>query len=175
MAKKTAEAPTDAAPAPSVSPEDQTFELELVGRNPGRRIMRFDFPADVQDARAVYMIALKGKDLLVASQAADATMTSIEKASGKLTYEAELRESIRLSIVGLVMPDGARRHIDQSVPLAEIDDWSLGALFCLRNFHTDINGVPIEEVGKAVREARRIGGATLNQNAGQPQAATATR
>jgi hypothetical protein len=98
-------------------------------------------------------------------------MSSVEKGSDKLSYEAELTESIRLSIVGLV-DEGGRRHIDQAVPFTEIDDWSIGAWFCLRQFHTDINGIPIESVGKAVRGARRIGGATLNLSADRSPAIT---
>jgi hypothetical protein len=171
--KKTAK--NDEAPPPSVSAEDLLFEAEIVKRNPGRRIQRYDFPVGVTDARAVYLFELKGTDELLAAEMADANMKPAERKSVSLAFEAERRESIRLSIVGLIDDGNVRRHIDQSMPLMEIDDWSMKGLHALRTFYSDLNGLPAEELGNALKGTRKLGGVTLNANAGQPQAAVATR
>lgn len=152
--------------APEVSPEDAAFEAEIMKRYPGRRITRFDFPSGMDEALAVYLFEMKAKDELAAAEMADATMSDTERKSMNRALEAERREAIRLSIVGLVEADPAsgairRRHVDQAVPLMEIDEWSSKAWAALRTYFGDLNGLPVEELGNAVRGARKLGAATL--------------
>jgi hypothetical protein len=161
MTKKAEKQP--AAP-PVVSEEDRRFEAEIVQRNPGRRISRFDFPRGIDEAIAIYMFELKAKDELLAAEMADANMTDRERKSVARAIEAEQRESIRLSVVGLVQVDarGAiqRRHIDQAQPLMELDDWSSKSWAALRTFFGELNGIPTEELGNAARGARKLTAAT---------------
>ena len=167
--------------APDVSPEDLAFEAEILRRNPTRKprdIARFDFPPEISEARAVYLFEMKAKDELAAAEMADATMTDVERKSAHRALEAERREAIRLSIVGLIVEDentGAlqRRHIDQSAPLMEIDDWSSKAWAALRTFFGDLNGIPVEELGKSVAGVRKLGAASTSP-ATRPGAAAAT-
>lgn len=169
-----------APPAPVISAEDQAFEAEILRRNPTRkRITRFDFPVDVPEARAVYMFEMTGRDEIAAADLADLTMTDAERKSLSRTIEAERREGIRLTIVGLIAVDEQtgdleRRHVDQSKPLVEIDDWSAKAWASLRTFFGDLNGVPMEELGNLVRGARRLGASATALPAAPPRAATAT-
>jgi len=149
---------TDAAPEASApSDADLAFEAEIVARHPGRRIARYDFPEGVSEARAVYLFELKAKDEVTAAEMADANMSQAERRSMARAMEAERREAIRLSIVGLI-DDSGRRHIDQATPLMEIDEWSSKSTAALRAFHSDLNGLPMDELGKALRGARKIGG-----------------
>lgn len=181
MKKKDAKAP----PAPPVvSPEDQKFEAEILARHPTRKpreFMRFDFPAEVCEARAVYLFELKASDELAAAEMADATMTDAERKSVQRAAEAERREAVRLSIAAIITADETtgdlvRRHIDQAQPLMEIDDWSLKAWAALRTFFGDLNGLPVEELGNAVRGARRLGAATaVTTGAPQPPASITPR
>lgn len=153
-------------PEPEVTPpsaEDLAFEREIMARNPGRRITRFDFPDEIEEARAVYLFELKAKDELAAADMADATMTDAERKSLTRAMEAERREAIRLSIVGLVENhDGEvlRRHIDQAEPFMDVDDWSSRAWAALRSFFGEVNAVSVEAMGKALRGARRLGAAS---------------
>jgi hypothetical protein len=149
-----------------ISKEDLEFEQEIARRNPGRKhITRFDFPSNVIDARAVYMFEMTGKDELVAADMADANMTDSERKSMTRAIEAERREGIRLSIVGLITHDEdtgelVRLHVDQAKPLMQIDDWSTKAHAALRTFFGELNGLPMEELGNAVRGARKLGTAS---------------
>lgn len=160
MAKKQIkEAPSE------ISPEDAEFETQVLQRNPTRKhIRRFDFPADVEEARAVYMFEQTGKDDLQAAEAADLSMSDAERRSTQRAADAERREGIRLTIIAMIQVDEAgrtvRRHVDQSRPLVELDDWSSKAWMCLRTFFGELNGLPMEELGKAVRGARRLVAAT---------------
>lgn len=170
----------DAAPEPTA--EDLAFEKELTARNPDRKyITRYDFPEEVEEARAVYVFKMKARDELLAAETAELTMSAAERKSSKLALEAERREAIKLSIVALITVDpdtGAitRRHVDQSVPLIELDEWSSQAWGALRIFHGDLNGIPWEELGKAVRRARRVGATSARSTplAVQPKASPAT-
>lgn len=153
-----------AAPAVAEpSADDRAFELELVKANPGRRgLTRFDFPDSVEDAAAVYLFELRGRDEVLAAEAADQTMSDAARKSFTLSAEAEQRESIRFSIGGIVDRSGARRLINQTVPLLEIDDWGARAWRALRGFFAEVNGLSPDDLGKALRGARKIGaGATL--------------
>jgi len=153
---KTQKSPAESPQPPSA--DDLAFEAELRARHPKRKtIRRFNLPSVVLDARAVYLAEMANRDTLRAAEMADVLMTDIERKSGQLTLEAERRESVRLAIVGVVDPDGTRRHVDQSKPFLEIDDWSSKAWSCLYMFHHDLNGIPAEEVKKAVASARTVG------------------
>jgi hypothetical protein len=120
------------------------------------------------------MFEMKARDELLAADMADANMTEAERKSMQRALEAERREAIRLSIIGLVVEGGeglSRRAIDQSEPLMEIDEWSTKAWAALRTFFGDINGIPLEELGNAVRGARKLGVASALPVT-PPQAAT---
>lgn len=167
---------TKAQEKPQPSAEDLAFEAEMRARYPKREIRRFDFPSAIANARAVYLAEMLQRDMIRAAEMADAVMTDVERKSGQLVVEAERREAVRLSIVGLVTKDGGRQHIDQSKPLMEIDDWSSKAWTCLFNFHHELNGLPVEEVKKAVASGRVIGAAALAAvPAAVPAAAEHTR
>jgi hypothetical protein len=152
--------------------DDIAFERELMSKNPGRKITRYDLPGDVEEAAAVYMFKMKNKDDLLAAEMADANMTAAERKSQQLTADAQRREAIRLSIVGIVNRDGTRRLIDGTRPLMELDDWDSSSWAALRTYFGDLNGLPMEELGNALRDARRV---QPSVPATQPQAATATR
>lgn len=169
----------EAPPAPVVSVEDRDFEMEIARRNPKRKpkdIARFDFPSDIEDARAIYMFEMKAKDELAAAEMADTMMTDHERKSMQRTMEAEQREGIRLSIVGVILEDETgqlvRLHVDQAKPFMMMDDWSIKTLGAMRTFHRELNGVNTVALGNAVRSARRLGVATLPET--PPQAATET-
>ncbi len=162
---ETAAGSTPAAP-PEISATDQAFELEIITRNPKRRIARFDFPSEVEDARAVYMFELKGRDTITVGEMTDAIMTDSERKNQLRAMEAEQREAIRFSILGLITDTGACRHVDQGAPLMELDDWSGRAWTALRAFFGEMNGLPNEELGKALRGARRLGAASARLPAG---------
>lgn len=165
-------------PAPEVSADDLEFEAEIMRRNPTRKhIRRFDFPVEVDEARAIYLVEQTGKDELAAAEAADLSMSDSERKSIHRSIDAERREGIRLTIVAMIVVDPAsgqvvRRHIDQSRPLVELDDWSTKAWQCLRTFFGELNGLPVVELGNAVRGSRKVGAAT--PPATQQRAATAT-
>jgi hypothetical protein len=158
-----------AVPPPPPSAEDLAFEAEIMSRLAGRDVRRFEMPDAVEEVSAIYMVKLRGKDEITAADMADATMTDLERQSQVRAAEAERREAIRLSIVALVGRDGRHRHIDQSAPLVEIDEWSMPTRFVLQAFFGEMNGVELDKVGKAVREARRLGAGRLPAN--QPAAA----
>jgi hypothetical protein len=155
--------------APSVSSEDLAFEADLSRRNPTRKtITRFDFGPSVSEAAAVYMFEYVAKDEIAAADMADATMTDAERKSLSRANEAERRELMRLSVVGVVYRDGTRRVVDAASPLFELDDWGGKALYQLRSFFTTLNGLSPEELGKAVASARRIvAGADPSTTSGQ--------
>lgn len=155
---------TKAQEKPAVAPpsaEDLAFEAQLRERHPRRAIERIDFPSQVTDARAVYMTELTSRDTIRAAEMADSVMTDIERKSGDLAVQAERRESVRLSVVGVVGPHGDRRAIDQAKPLMELDDWSQRAWTCLFNGFQQLNGLPMEDVKKMLAGARRVGVAAL--------------
>lgn len=153
--------PNEPPTPPIVDPADLDFEREIAARHPTRKtICRFDFPEEVDDARAVYMMRLVGRDEIEIAGNAEAIMTADERRSMARAIDAERREGIRYSIVALVDANGNRRLIDQGVPLMEIDEWSSQAWACLRTWFGDLNGVNQAALGKSVAVARKIGSAT---------------
>jgi hypothetical protein len=147
------------------SEADLAFETEVLKKHPSRKeILRFDFPRGIDDAHAVYMFPMTGRDELVAADMAEANMTASERKSVVRAADAERREAIRLSIVGVVHKSGSAfeyRHIDQSVPFMEIDAWSSKAWYALRTFFGTLNGLSVAALGKAERGARKAGSALL--------------
>jgi hypothetical protein len=85
----------------ALSPALREFSAELAARFPGRYVKRFVMPSVVREASEVFLVELTSRDEIEAAQMADATMSAIERASVRLTNDAEQREAIRLSIVGL--------------------------------------------------------------------------
>jgi hypothetical protein len=151
----------------------QSFERELMERYPGRVIKRFDMPARVREARAVYIKEITSKDELEAARMADATMTTIEKESLQLAIEARRKESMRLSIVGVVPRKEPiqYRHIG-AVPFVEMNDWSAKAMTCLRLYYGEVNGITDEEILEGLKGQRTIGESAAPTNATPPQAST---
>lgn len=166
---------TNAAPAIASEIAEtplQQFERELEERYPNRVIKRYDIPAAVKQARAIYLMEITSRDEIQASIYADAMMSNIEKASIKLSAEAERRECVRLSIVGVVYRDGTYKHANKGAAFHEIDNWPAKATACLQTYFNDINGVPTSELIEGLRGARLIGAAEPPTNATPASAST---
>lgn len=162
------------APAPASETPQQRFERELQERHPGRSIVRFDFPARIREARAVYIKEISSRDEMEASTLADSTMTELEKASMRLSAEAQRKETLRISIVGLVTRTEPLqyRHIGGSVPFLELDDWSAKAMTCLKIYYGQINGLTDEEIVEGLKGQRTIGGTVAPTSATPPAPST---
>jgi hypothetical protein len=167
-----------AAAAAHVARVDETplarFERELQERNPNREITRFDFPSKIKEARAVYIKEISSKDALEAAKYADATASDIEKKSVKLMADAERKEHLRISIVGVVTRKEPLeyRHIGGAHPFHEIDTWSDKAMTCLLLYYNQVNGIPTDEVLEGLKGARIIGASAPPTSATPASAAT---
>lgn len=141
--------------------ELQAFSAELAQRLPNRYVRRFVLPSVVREAREVFLVELTSRDEIEAAQMADALMTPIERASVRLTNDAEQREAIRLSIVGLGKPAGrgiVYEHVNHDgVPFADLNEWTRRAWTCLHAYFAQVNGVPTDELHEGIRGARTVG------------------
>ncbi len=147
------------------------FENELQRRYPNRMIQRFEMPSKVAQARAVYLVEVTSRDEIEAAKYADATMSDIERKSNRLTNEAQHRECVRLSIVGLVARDPiSYRHVNNGSPFHEIDTWPSKATTCLQTFFNGLNSVPTDELLEGLRGARTIGASVPPTNETEPSA-----
>lgn len=144
-----------------MTPELQAFSEALAKRFPDRFIKRFVMPVVVREAREVFMVEMSSRDEIEAAQMADATMSAIERASVRLTNDAENREAVRLTIVGLgKLVNGRIVYEDantEGVPLAELNRWSQRAWTCLRAYFGQLNGVPTDELLEGIKGARIVG------------------
>lgn len=138
------------------------FSRELEQRFPHRMIRRYRMPASVREAREVFMMEITSRDEVEAAIMADALMSNIEKQSIRLSSDAERRECIRLSIVGLGTGAAgaalAYRHVNQDgEPFGEINDWTGKAWTALQTFFGTLNGVPMEELAEGLMGAETVG------------------
>ena len=167
----------DELPDVALTPE-QEFEGELASRFPNRLVKRYDMPSKIRQARAVYLLELTSKDEIDAAVFADTMMTPIEKKSLKLTAEAERRESVRLSIVGLAeqpKKDGPikYRHVNnKGIPFVEMDAWPVTATACVQAFFNELNGVPSVELYEGLKGSRAIGAFAAPMSVTPPVGAT---
>lgn len=151
-----------AQPVEAMSPALSEFSAELADRFPGRYVKRFVMPSTVRECAEIFMVELTSRDEIEAAQMADAMMSAIERASVRLTNDAEQREAIRLSIVGLGKLGSDKRIAYESVnadgvPFAELNDWTRRAWTCLHAFFGQMNGVPTDELLEGIRGARTVG------------------
>lgn len=135
------------------------FSRELAQRFPHRMVRRYIMPTSVRECREVFMMEITSRDETEAAIMADATMSQIEKQSIRLSGDAERRECIRLSLVGIRRKEPeAYEHLNaDGSPLAEINDWSGKAWTALQTFFGTLNGVPVEELAEGLRGAQTVG------------------
>lgn len=142
------------------------FSRELAQRFPDRMIRRYVMPSQVRECREVFMMEITSRDEVQAAIFADATMSLIEKSSIRLSADAERRECIRLSIVGMGKltdkhdprsPVRYEHKNEDGEPLSEISDWSGKAWTSLQTYFGMINGVPTEELAEGLRGALTVG------------------
>lgn len=152
----------------------QRFERELMERHPKRTIVRFDFPSKVREARAIYLKEVTSRDELEAAKYADSIMSDIERKSIKLTSEAERRETVRISIVGVVTRSEPvqYQHVGGDHPFHAIDDWSGKATTCLMMFYNNLNGIGTDEVMEGLKGQRTIGASVVLTGGTPPSADT---
>jgi len=144
------------------------FSRELALRFPERVIKRFAMPKSVRqldaerrECREVFILEITSRDEIEAAMMADAMMSPVERQSYKLTQEAERREAIRLSIVGvgkLVGDDIMYSHTNaDGIPLGEINGWSIKAWAALQLYFGQLNGVPDTELAEGLLGAQTVG------------------
>lgn len=166
--KKERGSPRTTAPVEELQPQPEAmtlelreFSAELAQRFPGRYVKRFVMPSTVRECAEIFMVELTSRDEVEAAQMADAMMSAIERASVRLTNDAEQREAIRLSIVGLGKSVNGRvayEHVNaEGVPFAELNDWTRRAWTCLHAYFGQMNGVPTDELLEGIRGARTVG------------------
>lgn len=135
------------------------FSRELAARFPNRMVRRYVMPSNVRECREVFMMEITSRDEVEAAIMADALMSNIEKASVRLSGDAERRECIRLSLVGIRRSAGGDyAHLNNDgAPLSEINEWSGKAWTSLQTFFGTLNGVPMEELAEGLRGAQTVG------------------
>lgn len=112
------------------------------------RAKKFTMPAGL-DAGSVIIRELRSKDEIDAAIAADGRMSADDRNNAVLALTIERKEAIRLSLVGI---DG-RLVNTEGVPCMEIDDWTIRSWTALSRFFGELNGIPGDELGKAVEGA----------------------
>lgn len=138
------------------------FSRELGNRFPNRMIRRYVMPSSVRECREIFMMEITSREEVEAAIMADATMSILEKSSVRLSGDAERRECIRLSIVGIGAGKLGElvtyRHTNQDgEPLSEISDWSGKAWTAMQTYFGMLNGVPTEELAEGLKGAQTVG------------------
>lgn len=160
--------PPQAAPSDDGVTDLRAFSLKLSERFPDRFIQRFVMPPNIRECREVFVMEITSREELRAAAMADAMMSPQERASRKLAEDAEKREAIRLSIVGIGYRKGGwrapetapveYRHVNSDdLPFVEINDWSMKAWSALHVWFGQVNGVPMDEIAKGIEEAQTVG------------------
>lgn len=161
MTKNTA-ATKPRAPAP---PGLKDFSDALAARFPNRMIKRFVMPSNIRAAREVFIMELTNKELVDASIFADASMSKIERQSQDLSADAEKRENIRASIVGVGRMLGGVLTYEHTnadgIPFMAIDNWAGNAWIALRTYFGQLNGIPMEELSQGIEGAQAVGAFAL--------------
>lgn len=146
---------------PVVSAELAEFSKALAERFPNRLVQRFVLPRKVREARELFIREVDSDDTVEAAILADATMSSIEKGSFKLTLEAERRQLAKLAIVGLGLQRGGRVVYElanhDGIPLAFDPAWTEPAWTTLLRYYNEVNGVPQEELDEGTQGALTVG------------------
>jgi len=142
------------------------FSRELRQRYPFPwPIKRYVLPLVVTEIREVFMRELRSRDVIEAATMADSLMSGIEKASFKLSNEAEERECIRLAIVGFGELRGGAvvyRHVNANgTPLAEINNFGKRIWDAMSRYYNDTNGLPFEEFIEGLRGGQTVGAFAL--------------
>lgn len=161
MSTKPQKGAADPPKIRAVSAELAEFSQALAERHPNRMIQRFVLPTKVREARELFIREVNSNDNVEAAILADATMSSIEKGSFKLTLEAERRQLAKLSIVGLGILRGGQvvyQHANSDgVPLELDPPWTEAAWTALLRHFNDVNGVPAEELDEGTQGALIVG------------------
>jgi hypothetical protein len=142
------------------------FSREMAQRFPSRMVRRYVMPHNVRECREVFMMEITSREEIDAAIFADATMSNVEKASIRLSSDAERRECIRLALVGIgeltdkdnpASPVKYRHTNNDGTPLAEINEWSGKAWTALQTYFGVLNGVPQEELVSGLVGAETVG------------------
>lgn len=144
-------------------PELEAFSLELLQRFPGRKVKRFVMPRAVEECREIFLVEMRSREQVRAAAMADASMTMEERRSYKLTNDAEERESVRLTLIGLGRGpvggpvDYEHTNTNEAMPLLEINDWSTKAWAALVAYFNAMNGLPASEIAEGIVGAEVVG------------------
>lgn len=151
------------APPEPMSDALEAFSRELAVRFPDREIKRFVLPRAIRKHREIFIREIGTRDGIEAATMADSLMGPLERASVRLTNEAEERECVRLAIVGFgdAAADGAvsywHTNTNKAIPLAEIDGWPKALMDATTRYFNIVNGLPPEEFIAGILEARTVG------------------
>lgn len=148
------------------------FSRDLATRFPGLEIRRYVLPRVVTQCREVFIRELTSEDIIMAASFADSLMSANEKASVRLSRDAEERECVRVAIVGFgdAQPAGkdakggnvwsacVYRHVNlDGAPLGEINAWPKRMWDAFTRYYNDVNGLPIEEFIEGLQGATIVG------------------
>lgn len=168
LTKAAAPAPDMGTPVAATDGDSPLARLSraLADRFPNTMIRRYVLPRNVTDCREVFMREITSRDEIEAAIMADATMSMIEKASMRLSGDAERRECVRLAICALGKladknnPASAvvyEQVNHEGEPFAEINDWKGKTWTCLQTYFGTLNGVPTEELAEGLVGAQTVG------------------
>lgn len=161
-----------AAGPPPMSEALAQFSRDLATRFPGMEVRRYILPRVVTQCREVFIRELTSEDIIMAASFADALMSANEKASARLSRDAEERECVRVAIVGFgdaqlqgKDPKGGNvwgpcvyRHVNlDGAPLGEINTWPKRMWDAFTRYYNDVNGLPIEEFIEGLQGAQIVG------------------
>lgn len=161
-----------AAGPPPTSEALAQFSRDLAARFPNMEIRRYVLPRVVTQCREVFIRELTSEDVIMAASFADSLMSANEKASMRLSREAEERECIRVAIVGFgsaalegkdakggnVWGVCAYRHVNvDGAPLGEINAWPKRMWDAFSRYYNDVNGLPIDEFIEGLQGATIVG------------------
>lgn len=170
----------DEAPMDGADPASPLgrFSAELGRRWPDTLIKRFVMPSRVRECREIFIREIDSKDEVRAAALADVTMSAVERSSERLANEAENRECIRLSIVGVGRFDGEGAMAYEmcnhdEIPLV-IAGWKRPAWISLFRYFPQVNGVSEAEIMEGIMEARVVG-AHASPTSGTPASAARGR
>ena len=138
----------------------QRFERELHARYPDQLVKGYDLPSNIRQARRIYMIEITSRDELRAAIQAEGLMEPMQRASVKLASDAERKECVRNSIVGIVTRTEpiAYRHVNHDgMMLLELNGWPTKAWTAFYTFFNDLNGVSASELAEGLKGARIVG------------------
>lgn len=166
----------DEAPMIGIDPATPLgrFSASLAERYPDTLIKRFVMPSRIRECREVFIREIDSQDEIMAASMADTTMSVAERNSERLANEAEKRELIRISIVGLgKLPAGGGDVVyeavggDDGIPLV-ISKWKYPTWIALYRFFPQVNGVSEAEMFSGMMEACVVGALAPPRTSGTP-------